>query len=112
MTLTAEGLRVLSGQLPFQCPVGEGKAHRAEPGEETGWARYRPGPSCSLLVTPCSQAGGGTGRSACPLTPMMDGSYCPGVAQLPSPSSHASLALGLAPPVMPCVSPSSTRTTF
>lgn len=32
MTLTAEGLRVLSGQLPFQCPVGEGKAHRAEPG--------------------------------------------------------------------------------
>ena len=54
MTLTAEGLRVLSGQLPFQCPVGEGKAHRAEPAEETGWARCRPGPPCSLL-----QAGGG-----------------------------------------------------
>lgn len=35
VTLTAEGLRVLSGQLPFQCPVGEGKAHRAETAEET-----------------------------------------------------------------------------
>lgn len=77
MTLTAEGLRVLSGQLPFQCPVGEGKAHRAEPAEETGWAWCRPGPPCSLLQA------GGAGRSACPPTPMMGRSYCSAVTQLP-----------------------------
>ena len=96
VTLTAEGLRVLSGQLPFQCPVGEGKAHRAEPAEETGWAWCRPGPPCSLLPgwsgaghsacppTPihCSRLEG-AGRSACPPTPMMGGSYCSAVAQLP-----------------------------
>lgn len=31
VTLTAEGLWVLPGQLPFQRPVGEGKAHRLNP---------------------------------------------------------------------------------
>lgn len=82
MTLTAEGLRVLPGQLPFQCPAGEGKAHRAEPAECAGWARCRPGTSPSLLVILCSRAGGRTGRSAGgPPTPGMDGSY-PAVTQL------------------------------
>lgn len=38
VTLTAEGLRVLPGQLPFQRPAGEGKAYRAEPAKQTGWA--------------------------------------------------------------------------
>lgn len=43
MTLTAEGLRVLPGQLPFQRPAGEGKAYRAEPAKQTGWAWCTPG---------------------------------------------------------------------
>lgn len=72
MTLTAEGLRVLPGQLPFQRPAGEGKAYRAEPAKQTGWAWCTPGtlaassrwvgdenpPPHILFVTLCSQAGG------------------------------------------------------
>lgn len=43
MTLTAEGLRVLPGQLPFQRPAGEGKAYGAEPTKQTGGAWGTPG---------------------------------------------------------------------
>lgn len=43
VTLTAEGLRVLPGKLPFQRPAGEGKAYRAEPAKQTGWAWCTPG---------------------------------------------------------------------
>lgn len=72
VTLTAEGLRVLPGQLPFQRPAGEGKAYRlnlpsrqAGPGARqepllpapSGWGMGTPR-THTPLVTLCSWAGG------------------------------------------------------
>ena len=82
VTLTAEGLRVLSGQLPFQCPVGEGKAHRTEPAEKTAGPAAGQEPPAHCRSHPAPRLERGLALSPRTSTPAMDGS-CPPVTQPP-----------------------------
>ena len=91
MTLTAEGLRVLPGQLPFQCPVGEGKVYRAEPAEETAGPAAGQEPPAHCRLHPAPRLERGLALSPRTSTPVMDGS-CPPVIHL-----HVSSGLGLGP---------------
>lgn len=91
MTLTAEGLWVLSGQLPFQCPVGEGKAHRAEPAEETAGPAAGQEPPAHCRSHPAPRLERGLALSPWTSTPRWT------VAVLLSPSLCVSSGLGLGP---------------